>query len=173
MRRRVSHGRRAATAALALLLACSAVAHQAREAVTRVLFNNRTGNIEVMHRFLVHDAEHAVRDIVGAEADILGSEATRDQFAAYVSERFRMRDQDDNWLELTLVGHEIEGRFLWVYAETPIPEGLEALAMSHNALRDIWPDQVNLVTVERDGNAQSALFAGGTPSVTIDFDSGS
>ncbi|MEO0345795.1 MAG: DUF6702 family protein [Pseudomonadota bacterium] len=170
MRRRISQCRRAATAALAVLLACSAVAHQAREAVTRVLFNNRTGNIEVMHRFLVHDAEHAVRDILGADADILGSEATRDQFAAYVSKRFKMRDQDDNWLELTPVGHEIEGQFLWVYAETPIPENLEALAMSHNALRDIWPDQVNLVTIERDGESQSALFAGGAPSVTIEFD---
>ncbi|MEL6446562.1 MAG: DUF6702 family protein [Pseudomonadota bacterium] len=171
MRRRVSHSRCAATAALALLLACTAVAHQAREAVTRVLFNNRTGNIEVMHRFLVHDAEHAVRDIVGADADILSSEETRDQFAAYVSKRFKLRDQDDNRLELTHVGHEVEGQFLWVYAETPIPENLKALAMSHRALHDIWPDQVNLVTIERDGESRSALFGGGTPSLRIDFES--
>ncbi|MEL6199125.1 MAG: DUF6702 family protein, partial [Pseudomonadota bacterium] len=81
----------------------------------------------------------------------------------------RMRDQDDNWLTLTPVGHEIEGQFLWVYSETAIPDDLEALAMSHNALRDIWPDQVNLVTVERDGASQSALFAGGASSISIDL----
>lgn len=162
--------RRAAALVLALLMAGAAVAHQAKEAVTRVLFNNRTGNIEVMHRFLVHDAEHAVRDIVGADADILGSEATRERFAEYVGERFTLRDQDGALLTLQAVGHEIDGRYLWVYSETPIPDGLESLSMTHDALRDVWPEQVNLVTVDRDGESRSALFAGGTPSVTIELD---
>ena len=43
-----------------LLLLCLlplAWAHQDREAITQVLFNPRTGNIEVMHRFLLHDVE--------------------------------------------------------------------------------------------------------------------
>lgn len=161
--------RHAAVAALTLLLAGGAVAHQAKEAVTRVLFNNRTGNIEVMHRFLLHDAEHAVRDILGADADVLRSEATRERFAAYVGARFTLRDQDGELLPLQAVGHEIEGRYLWVYLETPIPGDLESLSMTHDALRDIWPDQVNLVTVDRDGQTRSALFAGGTSSVTIEI----
>ncbi len=155
---------------MALMLAGGAAAHQAKEAVTRVLFNNRTGNIEVMHRFLVHDAEHAVRDIIGTGADILRSESTRERFAAYVGERFTLSDQDGASLPLEPVGHEIEGRYLWIYSETPIPEGLASLSIAHDALRDVWPEQVNLVTVDRDGESQSALFSGGTPSVTIGLD---
>ena len=54
-----------------LLLAAPLSAHQQKEAITRVLFNPRTGNIEVMHRFLLHDAEHAVKELVDAKADIL------------------------------------------------------------------------------------------------------
>ena len=162
--------RSAAVVALAAVMAAGAAAHQGKEAVTRVLFNDRTGNIEVMHRFLVHDAEHAARELMGAEADILASSETRDRFAAYVSERFSLSDQTGTPLPLRLLGHEIEGRYLWVYSETPIPDALDALTMTHDALRDVWPEQVNLVNVDRDGATQSALFAGGTPSLTIDLE---
>lgn len=154
-------------AALLLALATGAAAHQGKEAITRVLFNARTGNIEVMHRFLAHDAEHAVKRIFGAGADVLGSDDTRARFAEYVNARFTLRDQDGNELRLAPVGHELEGKFLWVYAETPIPPDLTALTMTHDALRDLWPDQVNLVNVDRDGDSRSALFAGGTTSLTI------
>lgn len=159
-----------ATLLTALLLAAgAALAHQQKEAITRVLFNERTGQLEVMHRFLLHDAEHAVRELFDPRADLLRSEETRARFAAYVHQRFALRDQAGRSLPLTPVGHEIEGRFLWIYAETPIPAGLEALTIAHRALRDLWPDQVNLVNVERGGAVESALFAGGEGVVTIRF----
>jgi hypothetical protein len=144
-------------------------AHEQKESITRLLFNPRTQNIEVMHRFYVHDAEHAARELLGPTADILGSGETRSAFAAYVHERFRLRDQQGRELPLAPVGEEIEGRYLWVYAETPIPHGLTELIVSHDALRDLWPEQVNLVNVDRDGDTRSALFAGGTRELSITF----
>jgi hypothetical protein len=120
-----------------------------------------------MHRFLVHDAEHAVREIIGADADILGSASTRDRFAEYVSKRFSMHSQNGSPIPLSPVGQEIDGRYLWVYAEAPIPNNLESLSIRHQALRDIWPAQVNLLSLSHQGEAQSALFSGGTDSVTI------
>jgi len=154
-------------ASAALLYAGIAGAHQQKESITRILFNPRTGNIEVMHRFDLHDAEHAVKQIFDTDADILASNETRDRFAAYVHARFALRDQDGVDLPLAPVGHEIEGRFLWVYAETPIPDKLTALTLTHDALRDLWPDQVNLVNVDRDGETTSALFAGGEEAITL------
>ena len=153
----------------ALLPATPLFAHQLKEAVTRVLFNPRTGNIEVMHRFILHDAEHATRKIFDGEVDLLGSAAARDRFETYVHERFSMSDQDGTHLDLKPVGNEIEGRYLWVYAEVPIPEGLTALTLSHDALRDVWPDQVNLVNVERDKKVRSATFDQGRQEATIRF----
>lgn len=153
--------------AIALLMSGIASAHQAKEAITRVLFNPRTENIEVMHRFLVHDAEHAVREIFAADADILGSANTRDRFAEYVSQRFSLHDQQGQPIPLQAVGHEIDGRYLWVYAEAPIPSKLESLSVRHQALRDIWPAQVNLLNVDYGGESQSALFSGGTTEVQI------
>ncbi len=154
---------------LALLPASPLAAHQQKEAITRVLFNPRTGNIEVMHRFLLHDAEHAVRQLFGGKADVLGNAADRDRFERYVHGRFSLKNQDGVVLALTPVGNEIDGRFLWVYAEATIPEGLTALTLSHDALRDVWPEQVNLVNVERDGTVRSATFDRGRREATIRF----
>ncbi len=160
---------RVAALLAALLLALPLAAHQQKEAITRVLFNPRTGNIEVMHRFLLHDAEHAVKELFGDAADLLGSAADRDQFEDYVHERFSLTDQDGRPITLTPVGNEIETRFLWVYAEAPLPENLSALTMTHDALRDLWPDQINLVNVEQNKEVQSAIFAEGSSEFRIEL----
>ena len=145
----------------------SAWAHQQKEAITRVRFNARTGNIEVMHRFLLHDAEHAVKKLRHGDSDILGSTVDQAFFSEYVYQHFAITDQDGKVLPLKPVGHEIEGRFFWVYAETPIPATIESLSLRHDSLRDIWPEQVNLVNVERNGVVKSATFMGGSTELTI------
>jgi len=146
-------------------LAVSTVwANQKKTAVTTVLFNERTGNIEIMHRFLIHDAEHAVKQIrdvsFGKEADIIASENTRQAFSQYVSERFSILDQNGELLELTLLGSEIDGNSIWVYQETPIPADLQSMTISHSALRDIWIEQVNRVNIERNKETGTLIFQG-------------
>ena len=157
----------AALFAVSLFSLPSTWAHQQKEAVTRVLFNARTGNIEVMHRFLLHDAEHAVKKLRRGDSDILGSPVDQAYFSDYVYQHFAISDQDGKVLPLTPVGHEIEGRFFWVYSETSIPVTIESLSMRHDSLQDIWPEQVNLVNVERNGVVQSATFMGGSTELTI------
>lgn len=152
-----------------LLLATPLAAHQQKEAITRVLFNPRTGNIEVMHRFLLHDTEHASRKLFGGKANLLGSAADRNRFENYVHGRFSLKDQDGATIALKPVGNELDGRYLWVYAEAPIPVGLTALTLAHDALRDVWPEQVNLVNVERDKTVKSATFDRGRREATIRF----
>lgn len=152
---------------LTLLWAATLNAHQQKEAITRILFNPRTSNIEVMHRFLLHDAEHAVKQLLNGDADILGSESTRKSFADYVYARFSITDQDGRLIRLAPVGYEIEGRFIWVYQEAPVPVAVTALNITHEALRDLWPEQKNLVNVERDGKLRSAYFTGGSSEITI------
>jgi hypothetical protein len=155
----------------ALLLLAPAWAHQQKEAVTRVLFNQRTGNIEVMHRFLLHDVEHAVKALRGTTADILGSKSDREFFAAYVHRGFSLADENGVALSLRPIGHEVERRFLWVYSETAIPDGIDSLAIRHQALRDIWPGQVTLVNVEHNGMVRSATFTGSATEQIISLDS--
>ena len=79
-----------------LLLLCMisaappADAHRLRAAITTVLFNDHSSRIEVMHRFYLHDAEHALTELIGRGADLFDSIEDRQRFAVYVHERFSL-----------------------------------------------------------------------------------
>ena len=157
---------------LALLLASqSAVfAHQKKEALTEVLFNTRSGNLEVMHRFLLHDAEHAVRLLQDSDADIIADEKAREEFAQYALERFTLLGDDGDTLKLEYVGYELDNAFIWIYQEVALPAKMQNLGVIHNVLRDIWPEQNNLVNIERDKNIQTLNFNGSTEWLSVQFE---
>lgn len=158
-----------ASLTLAVLFAtASAFAHQQKTAITKVLFNPRTENLEVMHRFYMHDAEHAVKELFDKDADVL-SEKTQQAFADYVTKRFAIADQKGNPIALKLLGFEVDGKFLWVYQETAQPTGLQALNVEHLALREIWPSQINTVNVEGKGDLKTLTFDGNTTLLTVEF----
>lgn len=144
-------------------------AHSQKAAITRVVFNARTSNLEVMHRFPLHDAEHAVKEIFDGNADIIGSEKTRAQFAEYVYDRFSIKDGTGKKLILTKVGHEVDGKFLWIYQEVKIPN-TDALTIEHNALRELWPSQTNTVNIEGADGLKTATFAGSVELLTVTLD---
>ncbi|GAA5525742.1 hypothetical protein Maes01_02314 [Microbulbifer aestuariivivens] len=143
---------------LTLLMACQVQAHQMKAAITQVLFNERTGNVEVMHRFYVHDAEHALGEIVGKKAYLLENPEAQLQFARYVSAHFDMGLGSAEPVQLTHVGQEVDGKFIWVYQEMPAPAAVETLWFRFDALQDFWPEQVNQINVEGLGRVRSLKF---------------
>ncbi len=142
-----------------LVVATSAVGHQQKAAETTVLFNNKSNKLEVMHRFYLHDTEHAVQSLFDKNADILNSAKTHDQFAEYVGEQFKMRTLSDEKLPLTNVGSEIEGKFFWVYQETTLPTELKGLKLFNGSLRSLWPTQINMVNIEGAGQLRTLYFS--------------
>ncbi|MCF2947235.1 hypothetical protein L0668_03890 [Paraglaciecola aquimarina] len=154
---------------LCFLVAPTTFAHQQKSSISTVLFNPRTHNIEVMHRFRVHDAEHAVKHIFGKDADILDAETTQAKFSEYVEQKFSLYDSHNKPLPLKVVGHEIEGQFFWVYQETKQPAKLENLKIRHDALRDLWPEQVNTINVEGKGDLQTLTFTNSVELLKVDF----
>ena len=143
-------------------------AHELKTALSTVLFNKRTGNIEVVHRFNIHDAEHAVREVFGRSADIVGSKETQDTFADYVVERFSLLNIEGVPVPLEYLGFEVDGKFFWIYQEAPITES-KGLILGHGALREIWPDQINTVNIEGRGDIQTLTFTGGAEYLSVDF----
>jgi hypothetical protein len=145
---------------LLLLLCCLSwplLAHEMKTAITKLVFNQRTGTLEVMHRFYVHDAEHAVKKLLDKTADLVAKQSTRDSFALYVSSHFQLK-ADDQDLQLTLVGHELDGRFFWVYQEIAIPQDASLLQLRHDSLQSLWPEQQNIVNIERQGQVKTVKF---------------
>ena len=154
---------------LLALLAIPVSAHQIKAAITTVLFNPRTQNIEVSHRFNLHDAEHAAKALFEKTADILDEIETQERFAKYVTERFTLLDQSDSALPLTLVGFEVEGKHVWVYQETQQPPELKGLKVRHDSLRDIWNDQVNTLNVEGKGAVKTLTFNDNVTLLEVHF----
>lgn len=143
-------------------------AHQQKSAISTISFNPRTHNIEIMHRFRMHDAEHAVKRIFGKDADIIKSTKTKDQFSNYVNSHFSMYT-NDTLLNLITIGYENDGQYFWVYQETTEPPALDNLNIRHNALREIWPSQVNIINVEGKGELQTLIFNDSVESLEIKF----
>jgi hypothetical protein len=174
---RVRDRPRTALLTLLVLLCCLVpslvTAHEQKTAVTRILFNDSTGNIEVMHRFFIHDAEHAAGVVFGRAQNLMESADSRKLFSNYVMNRFAIAAEDSRGetaeLNLQYVGEEIEGQFLWVYQEARQLQDVNALSVVHVALRDIWPDQANLVNVEKDGQIYSLSFADSVESLRVEL----
>ena len=155
---------------LTLLTISSVAAHQFKTAVTTVLFNDRTGNMEVMHRFYIHDAEHALQKWQGHFVDLHHDNKAQQQFADYVAGTFSLQRLDGSPIKLTAVGHQIEGKYLWVYQEAPIIAGLKGLRLRHSALQELWPAQVNMVNVEGKGRIRSRYFRNDSDYLEVRFD---
>jgi len=144
-------------------------AHQIKAAITTVLFNPRTENIEVMHRFNLHDAEHAVKALFDKHADIMDDADTQQQFADYVAHHFAILNAAGEPLKLADVGFEVEGKHFWVYQETAEPPVLEGIKIRHDALRDLWPKQVNTLNVEGKGDIKTLTFADSVNLLEVSF----
>jgi len=136
-------------ALITLVMSANAAAHQLKTAISSVLFNERTGNIEVMHRFYLHDAEHAIDEVVPGQADLHTNEASQAAFSEYVQAHFRLANLSGEELPLSYVGFQVDGPHFWVYQETPIQPDLAGLSMRFNALQEVWSDQQNMINVER------------------------
>ena len=159
---------------LGLLLMSTGEAHQQKNAVTRILFNENTGNIEVMHRFFIHDAEHAAGLIFGERQMLAESRESRELFSSYVINRFSIEasflEGNSEVLGLSYVGEEVDGQFLWVYQEIPAQDDITAFTIVNLTLRDVWSDQSNLVNIERDGRIYSLTFDGSAEVLTVKLD---
>ena len=159
---------------LGLLVISTGEAHQQKNAVTRILFNENTGNIEVMHRLFIHDAEHAAGLIFGERQMLAESRESRELFSSYVINRFSIeasfREGNSEVLGLSYVGEEVDGQFLWVYQEIPAQDDIMAFTIVNLTLRDVWSDQSNLVNIERDGRIYSLTFDGSAEELTVKLD---
>lgn len=158
--RAAAAGRRFARVALAttlatLLASTPAAGHRLKESLTTIEVNARTQLVEIVHRYYVHDAEHAVSQLAGLSGDIRSDEMLQQAFGRYVARQFGLADADRTPLALDLLGVELEGPYLWVYQEMPAAHFGDIAYVRHRAMQDVWSDQVNQVNVKRDAGVRT------------------
>ena len=92
------------------LIAAPSMAHQLKSSVTTVLFNQRTHNIELMHRFYLHDTEHAVGNLFKGKVDIINNKCDQKRFAKYVESHVALQTLEGEPLTLNYVGAQVDGK---------------------------------------------------------------
>lgn len=145
--------------AFAVSLAPLSIAHEQKTALTEIFYNERTGNLEIAHRFSIHDAEHALQKATDTKGDIAKSAEAQAAFAKYVADRFELTFKDKSALKLTLVGQELERGYLWVYQETKIPAAVGApFFIDNTILQGVVKGQVNTVNVRYRSQVATFVF---------------
>ena len=148
-RRRLLHRAAAGAACLAFILDAQVTqAHRAHVTLTRVTSNPRSGQWEIVHAIHYHDAlrllaVRGVRDEV-QPASVEG----RARIALEVERSFRWFAPDGSPLKPVTVGAELEGDNLYVYQELPAPRLVGRYAVESTLMHDVFPEQVNNVSVE-------------------------
>ena len=146
-----------------------AFAHQQKAAITSIAFNTNTQRVEIIHRFSLHDAEHAVKRIFGPDADIYRSQQTQQHFADYVKHHFGMTSDSEPSAQPALVGHEVDGKHFWVYQE--MGARLAGIwQVRHGAFHEIWPSQTNTVNIETKGKTRTLVLNKEAPQQSISLD---
>ena len=144
-------------------------AHKMKSAFTIVLFNERTGFLEVMHRFTLHDAEEAAWNLFDKGADIISKEETQAQFANYIEKKFALKNGNNQNIKLDIVGYQNDAGYFWVYQESQLPTDINKLKIKYDALREVWSEQINVVNIEGKGEVQSLSFSGSDTWLTARF----
>lgn len=127
---------------LLIIIACWALpahAHKQQVSTTHLKFNSVTGNLEIMHRFHTHDAEHYLNHLLKKHGDLLLNPEHQRVLGHYVADSFTLATQRGKApLALTYVGQEIEGPHFWVYQEVAAKQA-KALWVEVNFFQDLWP----------------------------------
>lgn len=154
-------------ALLAAPLASAAWAHQQKITISTIARNPRTGMIEIAHQLPVHDAEHALRFQGAKTPDIVGSPASREAFARYVTRRFLLM-VDGEIVTPDYVGSEIIGGSLWVYQEWPATGDEMQLRINSQIFTDVWVLQENRVNIGGGTQVTTFIFrSGDAPSEAV------
>lgn len=147
------------TPVITFLMTTLSFAHKQKVALTDILYNERTGNLEIAHRISLHDAEHALHEVTDSRADLTKSPEAQAAFAKYVAQRFELSSKDNTKLKLTLVGQEIERGYLWVYQETKIPKSTApSFFIANTFLQDVIKNQVNTVNIRKGSQVATYTF---------------
>lgn len=125
-----------------------ALAHRSHVTLSRLTANPRAGTWELVHAIHYHDAARVLAlRAPGRGLDPASTEG-RARLALEVESSFRVRDPSGSPLPWQMVGAELAGDGVAIYQEVPAPAVRGRFVVESRLLQDIFPDQVNNVSVE-------------------------
>ena len=145
-----------ALAGLSLVTAPSA-AHRMHAGVTEIAVNERTGEMEIIHRVYGHDLMEALdRTELDASAFLATPEGLA-AVAAYAGPLFRMADSEGELMDLAYVGAEADGEYAWIYYAAAVPPEQNAFIVDNDLLSETFDDQVMMTNLRFASQVRTAM----------------
>jgi hypothetical protein len=146
-----------------MLIGCSAaLAHGFHSSLATIDYVSQKHALQAILVVNAGDLETLLRKQSGRQIEIDRSPEAAALTSAYVTRSIEFRS-DGRSLPLRWIGMEVKTNFVYIYVEAEVPN-LEKLEIRNSLLIDLLPDQVNMLTLRRDGTGKpfDCLFQQGT-----------
>lgn len=143
----------------ALSGASSAWAHKLTTTTSRVEINSKTGLVDVIHSFHVHDTETALAAEGIIDSPNLSALKERAQLALYCDKAFTLI-QNGKVVPLTIIGAELTRGNVLAYQQGKVDLPVEEISIKAEMMRKFVYNQINNVDVVIDGQVTSIQFRG-------------
>jgi len=142
-------------------LAPTAVAHKYYTSLARVEYNAEGKTVEISLRVFADDLELALTRRAGRRVSLERTKDAEQLVLAYLRETFQIRNREGEAKPLRWVGLELRSGVAWLYFEAEMPEGLSGARLRAHVLFELFPEQVNTVSVRYPGARADLVFARG------------
>jgi hypothetical protein len=150
------------------LLCCGALAgHGFHSSLASIDYVSRAHALQAILIVNAGDLETLLRKQSGRQIEVDRSADAGTLTAAYVSRSIQIRSAGKA-IPLRWVGMEVKTNFAYLYVEADLP-ALEGLEIRNSLLTDSLPDQVNMVSLRRDGKGKpfDCLFQQGSDYAAV------
>ena len=137
---------------LVLLLTEAVMAHGFHSSLATFDYVTRSHSLQMVLVANAGDLEGLLRAQTGRPVEIDRTADAEKLTAAYVASNVQIRSEGRQ-IPLRWVGMEVKTNFVYIYAEATVPS-LERLEIRDGLLHDLLPDQVNMMTLRRDGTGK-------------------
>lgn len=146
-----------------------AFAHKFYVSFAQVEWNAETKSLEIAVRVFSDDLELALQR--AAKRDTISLDKTPDVdklLLAYLQQRLEIENAKGARQQLLWVGKELNVDSVWLYVESPMPEGLSDAKARNSLFFELYPDQLNTMSFKQSdkrndvswkrGDALQAVF---------------
>ncbi len=155
----------------ALLVACAVLclspatsgagAHKFYTSLARVEYNAGEKSVEITLRVFADDLELALKRRAGRRVSLERTKDADRLVLEYLRETFEIKNSDGRTKALKWVGMELRAGVAWLYVEAEMPEGLAGARVRDQVLFELFPEQVNTVSVRYPGARGDLVFTRG------------
>jgi hypothetical protein len=135
------------------------LAHPYHTSLAEVRYNSKNQTLEIALKVFADDLEKTLSETAKKPVTINQTPAVQAMVAAYLKKMLAAELGNKQALPLKYLGSEPENNTHWLYLEIPIkPGNLKSFTLRNELLLATFPDQVNIMNLDINGQKKTLLF---------------